>query len=140
VLEGGYDPATLALCVTETILGFEESKDVDRADDAAIPPRQQAILDDLDSPSEAKFIASSPAFSSNAMKTPGSPNCTAPRTMNSIASNVLPQPASPHRSVGRPCGKATAGQLVQPRYSGRRFSQGVTWFLSRSRPRSSHLG
>jgi acetoin utilization deacetylase AcuC-like enzyme len=48
VLEGGYDPATLATCVTETILGFEESKDVDRADHAAIPARQQAILDDLE--------------------------------------------------------------------------------------------
>ena len=46
--EGGYDPATLATCVTETILGFEESKDVDRADHAAIPARQQAILDDLE--------------------------------------------------------------------------------------------
>jgi acetoin utilization deacetylase AcuC-like enzyme len=48
VLEGGYDPATLATCVIETILGFEEGKDVDRAEDAAIPDRQRAILGDLE--------------------------------------------------------------------------------------------
>jgi len=48
VLEGGYDPATLATCFIETILGFEEGQDVDRADQAAIPARQQAILDDLE--------------------------------------------------------------------------------------------
>jgi acetoin utilization deacetylase AcuC-like enzyme len=48
VLEGGYDPATLATCVIETILGFEEGKDVDHADHAAIPARQQAILGDLE--------------------------------------------------------------------------------------------
>src|SRR5664279_2092492 len=48
VLEGGYDPATLATCVIETILGFEEGKDVDHADHAAIPGRQRAILGDLE--------------------------------------------------------------------------------------------
>jgi acetoin utilization deacetylase AcuC-like enzyme len=48
VLEGGYDPATLATCVVETILGFEQGEDVDRADDAAIPERQRAILNDLE--------------------------------------------------------------------------------------------
>jgi acetoin utilization deacetylase AcuC-like enzyme len=48
VLEGGYDPATLATCVIETILGFEEGKDVDRTDHAAIPGRQRAILGDLE--------------------------------------------------------------------------------------------
>jgi acetoin utilization deacetylase AcuC-like enzyme len=42
VLEGGYDPATLATCVVETILGFEEGEDVDRTDHAAIPARQRA--------------------------------------------------------------------------------------------------
>jgi hypothetical protein len=47
VLEGGYDPAILATCVVETILGFEEGQDVDRADHAAIPARQRAILGDL---------------------------------------------------------------------------------------------
>jgi acetoin utilization deacetylase AcuC-like enzyme len=48
VLEGGYDPAILATCVVETILGFEEGQDVDRADLAAIPARQRAILGDLE--------------------------------------------------------------------------------------------
>ncbi len=48
VLEGGYDPATLATCVIETILGFEEGEDVDRADEAAIPGRQRAILGELE--------------------------------------------------------------------------------------------
>jgi acetoin utilization deacetylase AcuC-like enzyme len=48
VLEGGYDPATLATCVIETILGFEEGKDVDRTDHAAIPGTQRAILGDLE--------------------------------------------------------------------------------------------
>src|SRR5580704_11490843 len=38
------------------------------------------------------------------MNTPGSPNCTAPRTRNSAANNVLPHPAPPHTSVGRPRG------------------------------------
>src|ERR1039458_7233707 len=38
------------------------------------------------------------------MNTPGSPNCTAPRTRNSAANSVLPQPAPPHTSVGRPRG------------------------------------
>jgi acetoin utilization deacetylase AcuC-like enzyme len=47
VLEGGYDPATLATCVVETILGFEEGKDVDLVGDADIPDRQRAILTDL---------------------------------------------------------------------------------------------
>jgi acetoin utilization deacetylase AcuC-like enzyme len=47
VLEGGYDPATLATCVVETILGFEDGTEVDCADDAVIPERQRAILSDL---------------------------------------------------------------------------------------------
>jgi acetoin utilization deacetylase AcuC-like enzyme len=49
VLEGGYDPATLATCVIETIRGFEEDKQVERADVAAIPGRQAAILGALES-------------------------------------------------------------------------------------------
>jgi acetoin utilization deacetylase AcuC-like enzyme len=47
VLEGGYDPATLATCVAETILGYEEDRAVDDVDVAAIPRRQQAILAEL---------------------------------------------------------------------------------------------
>jgi acetoin utilization deacetylase AcuC-like enzyme len=47
VLEGGYDPKLLATCVIETILGFEEGQNVDEPDQAAIPARQRAILNDL---------------------------------------------------------------------------------------------
>jgi acetoin utilization deacetylase AcuC-like enzyme len=47
VLEGGYDPELLATCVVETIVGFEDDKSVDCADEAAIPARQRAILNDL---------------------------------------------------------------------------------------------
>ena len=55
-------------------------------------------------PSERTLAVSSAAFSSNIMNTPGSPNCVAPRTRNSMASIVLPQPAVPQISVGRPAG------------------------------------
>ena len=55
-------------------------------------------------PSERTFCASSSPVSSKLMKAPGSPNCVAPRTRNSIASSVLPQPGPPHTSVGRPFG------------------------------------
>jgi acetoin utilization deacetylase AcuC-like enzyme len=48
VLEGGYDPAILASCVVETIIGFEEGQDVERAVDAVIPARQRAILNELE--------------------------------------------------------------------------------------------
>jgi acetoin utilization deacetylase AcuC-like enzyme len=44
VLEGGYDPATLAGCVAETIVGFEEGVACGAADPAAIPPLQRAVL------------------------------------------------------------------------------------------------
>lgn len=47
VLEGGYDPAVLATCVIETILGFEEGKVVEAAEAGAIPGRQKAILAEL---------------------------------------------------------------------------------------------
>jgi acetoin utilization deacetylase AcuC-like enzyme len=47
VLEGGYDPAVLATCVAETILGFEEGQAVETTDPAAVPDRQAAILSDL---------------------------------------------------------------------------------------------
>jgi acetoin utilization deacetylase AcuC-like enzyme len=48
VLEGGYDPATLATCVVETILGFEEGRPVEPADAGAVPLKQQAILRELE--------------------------------------------------------------------------------------------
>jgi acetoin utilization deacetylase AcuC-like enzyme len=48
VLEGGYDPATLATCVIDTIVGYEEGAAVERADEASIPRPQQAILGELD--------------------------------------------------------------------------------------------
>jgi len=44
VLEGGYDPHTVAACVADTILGFEEKTEVDRADVQAIPPAQRALV------------------------------------------------------------------------------------------------
>jgi acetoin utilization deacetylase AcuC-like enzyme len=48
VLEGGYDPATLATCVVETIRGYEDGRDVERVAATAIPERQRAILADLE--------------------------------------------------------------------------------------------
>jgi acetoin utilization deacetylase AcuC-like enzyme len=48
VLEGGYIPQSLARCVSETILGFEENAAVDSAESAAIPRRQQKILGDFE--------------------------------------------------------------------------------------------
>src|SRR6185369_2254973 len=39
------------------------------------------------------------------MNTPGSLNCVAPRTRNSMAKSVLPAPALPQIRVGRPLGK-----------------------------------
>jgi acetoin utilization deacetylase AcuC-like enzyme len=48
VLEGGYDPATVALCVAETILGFEDNLEVDRTDVHAIPPKQRAIVREVE--------------------------------------------------------------------------------------------
>jgi acetoin utilization deacetylase AcuC-like enzyme len=47
VLEGGYDPAVLAGCVAETILGYEDGGAADAADPAAIPAPQRAVLDRL---------------------------------------------------------------------------------------------
>jgi acetoin utilization deacetylase AcuC-like enzyme len=44
VLEGGYDPATLATCVAETILGYEEAKIIEPVSASAIPAPQSAIL------------------------------------------------------------------------------------------------
>jgi acetoin utilization deacetylase AcuC-like enzyme len=48
VLEGGYVPRSLARCVAETILGFEEKLTVDTADAESIPQRQQKILADFE--------------------------------------------------------------------------------------------
>jgi acetoin utilization deacetylase AcuC-like enzyme len=48
VLEGGYDPAVLARCVAETILGFEEQTVVDKTDLHAIPPAQRAIVREVE--------------------------------------------------------------------------------------------
>jgi len=44
VLEGGYDPDTLAYCVAETIAGYEERRPAGDADPAAIPAAQRAVL------------------------------------------------------------------------------------------------
>lgn len=48
VLEGGYDPATLAGCVADTILGYEEGALVDPADARSIPAAQRRILATLE--------------------------------------------------------------------------------------------
>jgi acetoin utilization deacetylase AcuC-like enzyme len=48
VLEGGYDPAMVATCVAETILGFEESVEADKTDVHAIPPAQRAIVREVE--------------------------------------------------------------------------------------------
>jgi acetoin utilization deacetylase AcuC-like enzyme len=37
VLESGYDPELLGTCVIETIAGFEQGREVDPADHAAVP-------------------------------------------------------------------------------------------------------
>src|SRR5271170_3522611 len=55
-------------------------------------------------PSDATLAFNSPSVSSKAINTPGSPNCTAPRTRNSAANSVFPQPAPPQTRVGRPRG------------------------------------
>jgi acetoin utilization deacetylase AcuC-like enzyme len=48
VLEGGYDPHILAGCVAETIIGFEEAVEVDRTEVQAIPPRQRALVREVE--------------------------------------------------------------------------------------------
>jgi acetoin utilization deacetylase AcuC-like enzyme len=48
VLEGGYDPATLATCVAETILGYEESTEVERTDIGSIPSKQRALVREVE--------------------------------------------------------------------------------------------
>ena len=53
---------------------------------------------------DAKFCSMSARLSSNDTKVPGSPNSTAPRQTNSMASAVFPQPGPPQTSVGRPSG------------------------------------
>jgi acetoin utilization deacetylase AcuC-like enzyme len=45
VLEGGYDPPTLAGCVADTILAYESGAVADAADPAAVPARQRALID-----------------------------------------------------------------------------------------------
>jgi acetoin utilization deacetylase AcuC-like enzyme len=48
VLEGGYDPQTLASCVADTIAGFEENAEVERAEVGAIPPAQRALVREIE--------------------------------------------------------------------------------------------
>jgi acetoin utilization deacetylase AcuC-like enzyme len=49
VLEGGYDPATLATCIADTIAGYEDGAPADDAEVEAAPPSSQAIVRDLES-------------------------------------------------------------------------------------------
>lgn len=44
VLEGGYDPQTLAACVVETILAYESAGAPEDADPAAIPANSRALI------------------------------------------------------------------------------------------------
>jgi len=44
-------------------------------------------------------------MASNVMRTPGSPNCRAPRMRYPIPNSVLPQPAPPQTGVARPLGR-----------------------------------
>ncbi|HTJ25619.1 MAG TPA: histone deacetylase [Candidatus Limnocylindria bacterium] len=48
VLEGGYDPATLATCVVQTIEGYEEDREVDVTDVGAIPARQRSLVREVE--------------------------------------------------------------------------------------------
>ena len=45
VLEGGYDPATLADCVADTIAGYEDGAALGAPDEHAIPAPARAVLD-----------------------------------------------------------------------------------------------
>jgi len=47
-LEGGYDVATLAAAVAETLRAHDAPANGERADAAAIPLRQRAIADAVD--------------------------------------------------------------------------------------------
>jgi acetoin utilization deacetylase AcuC-like enzyme len=53
VLEGGYDPRTLAVCVADTISGFEEAVDTERMDVHAIPAAQRALVREIEAASLA---------------------------------------------------------------------------------------
>jgi acetoin utilization deacetylase AcuC-like enzyme len=44
VLEGGYDPSTLAHCVVETIAGYEEATLLDEPDAGSIPAAQHRLV------------------------------------------------------------------------------------------------
>jgi len=44
VLEGGYDPQTLARCVIDTIRGYEDARPVEETDPASLPPAQAAVV------------------------------------------------------------------------------------------------
>jgi acetoin utilization deacetylase AcuC-like enzyme len=51
VLEGGYDPATLATCVVQTIEGYEEAREVDATDVDAIPAPQRSLVREVEAAS-----------------------------------------------------------------------------------------
>ena len=48
VLEGGYDPAMLGVCVADTIAGFEAGAEIDRTELQAIPPAQRALIREIE--------------------------------------------------------------------------------------------
>lgn len=57
VLEGGYDPQSLAVCVAETIEGFEENAEIERTDVHAIPAAQRALVREVEA---AALVGNSP--------------------------------------------------------------------------------
>jgi acetoin utilization deacetylase AcuC-like enzyme len=56
VLEGGYDPQTLAGCVADTIAGFEERAEVERTEVGAIPPAQRALVREIEEASRCGAV------------------------------------------------------------------------------------
>jgi acetoin utilization deacetylase AcuC-like enzyme len=48
VLEGGYDPAMLGVCIADTIAGFESRSEIERTDLYAIPPAQRALVREIE--------------------------------------------------------------------------------------------
>ena len=48
VLEGGYDPAMLGVCIADTISGFESRQEIERTDLHAIPPAQRALVREIE--------------------------------------------------------------------------------------------
>jgi acetoin utilization deacetylase AcuC-like enzyme len=57
VLEGGYDPKSVAGCVAETIVGYEDGRPVDDADVAAIPTHPRTIVREVEAAARSGAIS-----------------------------------------------------------------------------------